>query len=185
MSTKPDPLRALPVDQLMPLEARMEWRTLADEIAQHDVSYHQKDAPTISDAAYDALRRRFDAILAAFPELQNEAASLARVGAKPAEKFTKVRHSVPMLSLANTFSDEEVGEFVERVRRFLDWPEARELAFTAEPKIDGLSCSIRYEKGQLKIAATRGDGEEGEDVDRKSTRLNSSHSSVSRMPSSA
>ena len=164
MSAKPDPLRALPVDQLMPLEARMEWQALADEIAQHDVLYHQKDAPSISDSDYDVLRRRFDAILAAFPELQNEATSLARVGAKPAEKFAKVRHAVPMLSLANTFSDEEVGEFVERVRRFLDWPEAREIAFTAEPKIDGLSCSIRYEKGQLKIAATRGDGEEGEDV---------------------
>ena len=164
MSAKPDPLRALPVDQLMPLEARMEWQTLADEIAQHDVLYHQKDAPSISDSDYDALRLRFDAILAAFPELQNEATSLARVGAKPAEKFAKVRHAVPMLSLANTFSDEEVGEFVERVRRFLDWPEAREIAFTAEPKIDGLSCSIRYEKGHLKIAATRGDGEEGEDV---------------------
>ena len=164
MSAKPDPLRALPVDQLMPLEARMEWQALADEIAQHDVLYHQKDAPSISDSDYDALRRRFDAILAAFPELQNEATSLARVGAKPAEKFAKVRHAVPMLSLANTFSDEEVGEFVERVRRFLDWPEEREIAFTAEPKIDGLSCSIRYEKGQLKIAATRGDGEEGEDV---------------------
>ena len=168
MSAKPDPLRALPVDQLMRLEARMEWQALAQmlagEIAQHDVSYHQKDAPTISDADYDALRRRFDAILAAFPDLQNEATSLARVGAKPAEKFAKVRHAVPMLSLANTFSDEEVGEFVERVRRFLDWPEEREIAFTAEPKIDGLSCSIRYEKGHLKIAATRGDGEEGEDV---------------------
>ena len=164
MSAKPEPLRALPVDQLMPLEARMEWQTLADEIAQHDVLYHQKDAPSISDSDYDVLRRRFDAILAAFPELQNEATSLARVGAKPAEKFAKVRHAVPMLSLANTFSDEEVGEFVERVRRFLDWPEEREIAFTAEPKIDGLSCSIRYEKGQLKIAATRGDGEEGEDV---------------------
>ena len=164
MSAKPDPLRALPVDKLMPLEARMEWQALADEIAQHDVLYHQKDAPSISDSDYDVLRRRFDAILAAFPELQNEATSLARVGAKPAEKFAKVRHAVPMLSLANTFSDEEVGEFVERVRRFLDWPEEREIAFTAEPKIDGLSCSIRYEKGQLKIAATRGDGEEGEDV---------------------
>ena len=164
MSAKPEPLRALPVDQLMPLEARMEWQALADEIAQHDVLYHQKDAPSISDSDYDVLRRRFDAILAAFPELQNEATSLARVGAKPAEKFAKVRHAVPMLSLANTFSDEEVGEFVERVRRFLDWPEEREIAFTAEPKIDGLSCSIRYEKGQLKIAATRGDGEEGEDV---------------------
>ena len=164
MSAKPDPLRALPVDELMPLEARMEWQALADEIAQHDVLYHQKDAPSISDSDYDVLRRRFDAILAAFPELQNEATSLARVGAKPAEKFAKVRHAVPMLSLANTFSDEEVGEFVERVRRFLDWPEEREIAFTAEPKIDGLSCSIRYEKGHLKIAATRGDGEEGEDV---------------------
>ncbi len=164
MSAKPDPLRALPVDQLMPLEARMEWQALADEIAQHDMLYHQKDAPSISDSDYDVLRRRFDAILAAFPELQNEATSLARVGAKPAEKFAKVRHAVPMLSLANTFSDEEVGEFVERVRRLLDWPEEREIAFTAEPKIDGLSCSIRFEKGQLKIAATRGDGEEGEDV---------------------
>lgn len=164
MSTKPDPLRTVPVDQLMPLEARMEWQTLADEIAEHDVLYHQKDAPSISDADYDALRHRFEALSAAFPELQNEATLLARVGAKPAEKFTKVRHAVPMLSLANTFSDAEVGKFVERVRRFLDWPEERELAFTAEPKIDGLSCSIRYEKGQLKIAATRGDGEEGEDV---------------------
>ncbi len=152
------------VDQLLPMEAHIEWRTLADEIAAHDIRYHQKDAPSISDAAYDALRQRYDALLAAFPELQKEATTIARVGAKPSEKFSKVRHAVPMLSLANTFSDEEVGEFVDRVRRFLDWPDSQELAFTAEPKIDGLSCSIRYENGVMKVAATRGDGEEGEDV---------------------
>jgi len=146
------------------MEAHMEWQALAEELAAHDIRYHQQDAPVISDADYDALRRRYDAILAAFPELQKEATALQRVGAKPSEKFAKIRHVVPMLSLANTFSDEEVGEFVDRVRRFLDWPEARELTFTAEPKIDGLSCSIRYEKGLFTTAATRGDGEEGEDV---------------------
>ena len=159
-----DPLRALDVEKLTPLEARMEWQTLGDEIAQHDVRYHQEDQPTISDAAYDALRRRYDAIILAFPELQKEASPLTRVGAKPSEKFSKVKHAVPMLSLANTFSDEELSDFVERVRRFLDWPTSRELAFTAEPKIDGLSCSLRFEKGVLTVAATRGDGEEGEDV---------------------
>ena len=159
-----DPLRALDVEKLTPLEARMEWQSLGDEIAQHDVRYHQEDRPTISDAAYDALRRRYDAIMSAFPELQKEASPLTRVGAKPSEKFSKVKHAVPMLSLANTFSDEELSDFVERVRRFLDWPSSRELAFTAEPKIDGLSCSLRFEKGVLTVAATRGDGEEGEDV---------------------
>ncbi len=153
-----------PVEHLSPLEARIEWQKLADEIAAHDIRYHQKDAPTISDAEYDAMRRRYDALLVAFPELQKEASALTRVGAKPAEKFAKVKHAVPMLSLANTFSDEEVAEFVERVRRFLDWPDQKEIAFTAEPKIDGLSCSLRYENGVLKTAATRGDGEEGEDV---------------------
>ena len=154
----------VPVEHLLPLEAHMEWRRLSDELAAHDIRYHQQDAPTISDAEYDALRRRYDALLVAFPELQREVTAIARVGAKPSEKFSKVRHAVPMFSLANTFSDDEVGEFVDRVRRFLDWPETRELAFTAEPKIDGLSCSIRYEKGVMKVAATRGDGEEGEDV---------------------
>ncbi len=154
----------LPVEQLLPMEAHLEWQALGQELAAHDIRYHQQDAPVISDADYDALRRRYDAILAAFPELQRQATAIARVGAKPSERFSKIRHVVPMLSLANTFSDEEVGEFVDRVRRFLDWPEARELTFTAEPKIDGLSCSIRYEKGLLTKAATRGDGEEGEDV---------------------
>lgn len=164
MKKPQDPLRALSVEKLTPLEARMEWQTLGEEIARHDVSYHQEDQPTISDAAYDALRRRYDSLLAAFPDLQKEISPLTRVGAKPSEKFAKVKHAVPMLSLANTFSDEDVSDFVERVRRFLDWPSSRELAFTAEPKIDGLSCSLRFENGSLKVAATRGDGEEGEDV---------------------
>lgn len=159
-----DPLRTTPLEKLTPIEARMEWQSLADEIAAHDVHYHRDDAPVISDADYDALRRRYDGLLVAFPELQQESSALTRVGAKPSEKFSKVKHAVPMLSLANTFSDEDVSDFVERVRRFLDWPATRVLAFTAEPKIDGLSCSLRYENGTLRVAATRGDGEEGEDV---------------------
>ena len=159
-----DPLRSTPLEQLTPIEARLEWQALADEIATHDVHYHRDDAPVISDADYDSLRRRFEGLLAAFPDLQKEHSSLTRVGAKPSEKFSKVKHAVPMLSLANTFSDEDVSDFVDRVRRFLDWPSTREIAFTAEPKIDGLSCSLRFEKSQLMVAATRGDGEEGEDV---------------------
>ncbi|MFN3892238.1 MAG: NAD-dependent DNA ligase LigA [Beijerinckiaceae bacterium] len=154
-----------PASLLSPLEARAEHARLADEIAAHDVSYHQKDAPVISDAAYDALRRRYDEIESAFPELAEAATSLSRrVGAAPSEKFAKVRHAVPMLSLSNIFDAGEAGEFVERVRRFLGLAADKPLAFTAEPKIDGLSCSIRYVDGELVQAATRGDGYEGEDV---------------------
>ena len=149
---------------LSPLEAHAEYHKLADEIAAHDKRYHQEDAPIISDADYDALRRRLEALEAEFPELKGQAAASRQVGAKPLEKFGKVKHRVPMLSLANVFSDEEAGEFVERVRRFLDWSDDKPIAFTAEPKIDGLSCSLRYEKGELVVAATRGDGEEGENV---------------------
>jgi DNA ligase (NAD+) len=145
-------------------EARQEHARLGAEISEHDRRYFQEDAPVISDAAYDALRRRYDAIEGRFPDLKVEGSLSLTVGAKPSEKFAKVRHRVPMLSLGNVFADEEVREFVDRVRRFLDWPADRELAFTAEPKIDGLSCSIRYEDGRLVQAATRGDGEEGEDV---------------------
>ena len=154
-----------PASQLSPLEARAEHARLADEIAAHDIAYHQKDAPVVSDAAYDALRQRYDEIEAAFPELAETAASLSRrVGAAPSEKFAKVRHAVPMLSLSNIFEAGEAGEFVERVRRFLGLGPDKPLAFTAEPKIDGLSCSIRYIDGELAQAATRGDGYEGEDV---------------------
>jgi len=149
---------------LSPIEAHAEYRKLADEIAAHDRRYHQDDAPIISDADYDALRRRLEALEVEFPELKGKADVSRQVGAKPLEKFGKVKHRVPMLSLANVFTDDEAGEFVERVRRFLDWSDSKTIAFTAEPKIDGLSCALRYEQGELVVAATRGDGEEGENV---------------------
>ena len=146
-----------PAQDLSPLEARAEHERLADEISAHDLAYHQNDAPQISDAAYDALRRRLDDIEAAFPDLAKTAKSLSqKVGAAPSEKFGKVRHVVPMLSLSNIFDAADAGEFVERVRRFLGLGADKPLAFTAEPKIDGLSCSIRYVDGVLVQAATRG-----------------------------
>ena len=164
MSRRTALLRALEVEALTAAQAKAEYGALAAEIAEHDRRYHGEDAPTVTDAEYDALRRRFEAIAVRFPALQEAEPVAAGVGARPSEKFAKVRHRVPMLSLANVFSDEEVVEFVDRVRRFLDWPAERPLAVTAEPKIDGLSCSLRYEAGELVVAATRGDGEEGEDV---------------------
>ena len=142
----------------------MEHAALGDAIAGHDRRYHQEDAPTISDAEYDALRARYRAIEAAFPELVTEASLSRKVGAAPQEKFGKIRHVVPMLSLDNAFSEQDVGEFVGRIRRFLALGDEAVLAFTAEPKIDGLSCSLRYENRRLVHAVTRGDGAEGEDV---------------------
>ncbi|MDO9428085.1 MAG: NAD-dependent DNA ligase LigA [Methylobacterium sp.] len=154
------------LDSLTAERARAEHAALSERIAEADRLYHQEDAPEISDGEYDALRRRLEDIEAQFPDLAGTGAASASVGAKPSEKFVKVRHAVPMLSLGNAFADEEVEEFVARVRRFLNWPEAEPLAFTAEPKIDGLSLSLRYEGGRLVTAATRGDGETGEDVTR-------------------
>ena len=144
--------------------ARAEHARLADEIAGHDKRYYVEDEPTISDADYDALRRRYEALEARYPELAGADSLTRKVGAAPSEKFGKVKHAAPMLSLGNVFSDAEVHEFVARVRRFLGLGEDAPLDFTAEPKIDGLSCSLRYEKGELVQAATRGDGFEGEDV---------------------
>ncbi len=144
--------------------ARAEHARLADEIARHDIAYHQNDAPIVPDAEYDALKRRYLALEAAFPKLRESGSIADKVGAAPSEKFAKVKHVVPMLSLGNVFSDEEVSEFVARVRRFLGLADDAPLAFTAEPKIDGLSCSLRYERGAFVRAATRGDGFEGEDV---------------------
>src|SRR6185369_2713946 len=152
-----------PVPDLTEADAVDELTRLADEIAAHDLRYHQQDAPTISDADYDALKRRNSEIEARFPHLVRENSPSLRVGAARSEQFAPVEHGVPMLSLDNAFSDEDAVEFDARVRRFLrlnDGP----VAYTAEPKIDGLSCSIRYEKGQLVQAATRGDGRVGEDV---------------------
>ncbi|MGA8586093.1 MAG: NAD-dependent DNA ligase LigA [Roseiarcus sp.] len=145
-------------------KARAEHARLGAEIAEHDRRYHGEDQPTISDAEYDELRRRYTALEAAFPELAGADSESRKVGAPPSEKFAKVRHAVPMLSLGNIFADEEVEEFVARVRRFLGLSESAPLDVVAEPKIDGLSCSLRYENGELVRAATRGDGYEGEDV---------------------
>ena len=145
-------------------EAAAELERLAGEIAAHDEAYYREDAPAISDADYDALRLRNAAIEARFPNLVRADSPSRRVGAAPSEKFSKVRHRVPMLSLANGFDEADIADFVARIRRFLGLSADEPVAFTAEPKIDGLSMSLRYEKGRLVEAATRGDGQEGENV---------------------
>jgi len=152
------------VDALTAPQAAAELARLAAEIAGHDRRYYLDDAPTVSDAEYDALRRRNEAVEARFPELARMDSPSHKVGAQPAGKFAKVRHVVPMLSLGNAFADADVADFVDRIRRFLRLDADAPLVFTAEPKIDGLSCSLRYEHGRLVNAATRGDGTEGEDV---------------------
>ena len=152
-----------PVPELSESEAAEALTLLADEIAAHDIRYHQEDAPTISDADYDALKRRNSEIEARFPHLVRDNSPSLRVGAARAAQFSPVEHGVPMLSLDNGFSEDEVREFDARVRRFLRLPED-DIAYTAEPKIDGLSASMRYEKGVLVQGATRGDGRVGEDV---------------------
>ena len=153
-----------PVDALTEKQAKAEHARLQAEIAEHDRRYYQEDAPTVSDAAYDALRQRYNAIEARFPQLRTLESLTQRVGAAPSARFAKVRHAVPMLSLDNAFAEEDVVDFVGRIRRFLRLPEDEEIAFSAEPKIDGLSMSLRYEDGALVTGATRGDGTEGEDV---------------------
>ena len=152
----------VPVDSLTEAAALDELTRLADEIAAHDIRYFQEDQPSVSDAEYDALKRRNSEIEARFPHLVRDNSPSLRVGAARSEQFAPVEHGVPMLSLDNAFSDEDAVEFDARVRRFLKLDEA--VAYTAEPKIDGLSCSIRYENGVLVRAATRGDGRVGEDV---------------------
>src|SRR5216684_4178961 len=154
----------IPVSKLTEAQAKAELERLAAEIAAHDQRYYQEDAPSVSDAEYDALRSRNEAIEARFPALVRPDSPSRKIGAKPAEKFAKIRHAVPMLSLGNAFADEDVIDFVERIGRFLGLSAEEKLAFAAEPKIDGLSCSLRYERGALVNAATRGDGTIGEDV---------------------
>jgi DNA ligase (NAD+) len=156
--------KPVPIESLSATQARREHARLGEEIAAHDKRYYTEDAPIVSDAEYDALRLRYEALEAAFPELATPDSLTKKVGATPSEKFAKVRHRVPVLSLGNIFSEEEVADFVTRVRRFLGLSPETPLAITAEPKIDGLSCSLRYESGKLVQAATRGDGYEGEDV---------------------
>jgi len=145
-------------------EAAAELERLAAEIARHNGLYHSEDAPEISDAEYDALVRRNSALERQFPHLVREDSPSRQVGAAPAAHLSKVRHALPMLSLENAFAEAEVADFVGRVRRFLSLAPDEEVALTAEPKIDGLSCSLRYERGELVLAATRGDGTTGEVV---------------------
>src|ERR1700675_3677247 len=136
-----------PIESLSEAQARREHARLGEEIGAHDQRYYTEDAPTVSDADYDALRRRYEAIEAAFPEFATPDSLTKKVGTAPSEKFAKVRHRVPMLSLGNVFRDEEVADFVTRVRRFLGFGTEAPLDITAEPKIDGLSSSLHYVKG--------------------------------------
>ncbi|MFN3725691.1 MAG: NAD-dependent DNA ligase LigA [Allosphingosinicella sp.] len=145
-------------------QAAAELEFLAKEIARHNRLYHSEDAPEISDADYDALVRRNNELERQFPHLVREDSPSRQVGAAPAAHLSKVRHALPMLSLDNAFADEDVADFVDRVRRYLNLPAGAEVVLTAEPKIDGLSCSLRYERGVLVLAATRGDGTTGEVV---------------------
>ncbi|BAM87974.1 polydeoxyribonucleotide synthase [Bradyrhizobium oligotrophicum S58] len=157
------PKKPVDVADLTKAQAKVEWKRLAIELETHDRLYYQDDQPKISDAAYDELRRRFNAIEKRFPELVSSESPSQKVGAAPSGRFKKVRHAVPMLSLDNAFAEEDVRDFAGRIARFLKLADDR-IDFSAEPKIDGLSMSLRYERGELVTAATRGDGAEGEDV---------------------
>ena len=164
MITKPKPKSPPYVSTLTKAQARVEHKRLTLEIERHDKAYYQDDAPKISDGEYDALRQRFNAIEARFPEFVSSESPSQKVGAAPSGRFRKVRHAVPMLSLDNAFAEADVVDFVGRIRRFLKLSDDERIDFSAEPKIDGLSMSLRYEAGELVTAATRGDGAEGEDV---------------------
>ena len=152
-------------------EAAVELEQLAREIAHHDERYHGSDAPEVSDAEYDTLRRRNDAIEARFPDLVREDSPSRRVGAAPSGGFAKVAHAAPMLSLGNALDAADVIEFYARVRRFLGLAEDEPVEVVAEPKIDGLSISLRYDDGRFVLGATRGDGTVGENVTRNLTTL--------------
>jgi DNA ligase (NAD+) len=155
---------AIPVEELSAEAAPREHARVAEAVARANRAYHGEDAPGISDAEYDALKRRLQAIEARFPELATADSPTLQVGAAPSETFAKVRHAVRMLSLENAFAAEEITDFDDRIRRYLNLEAAAPLTYTAEPKIDGLSLSLRYEAGLLVMAATRGDGETGENV---------------------
>jgi DNA ligase (NAD+) len=162
--TEPEKSPEKPVETLTEAEAAAELERLANEIAFHDERYHTEDAPVISDADYDALRRRNLAIEQRFPDLKRADSPTGSVGAPLAEGFAKVRHAVPMLSLAKAYTDQDVVDFLERAKRFFERDKDFDIAFTAEPKIDGLSASLRYENGVFVQGATRGDGTVGEDI---------------------
>src|SRR5689334_16603237 len=163
MATKAKKAALPDVAKLTKAQAKVEHMRLALELEGHDRRYYQDDAPVVSDAEYDALRQRFNAIEKRFPEFVSTDSPSQKVGAAPSGRFRKVRHAVPMLSLDNAFAEADVRDFADRIARFLKLPDDK-IDFSAEPKIDGLSMSLRYEGGELVTAATRGDGAEGEDV---------------------
>src|ERR1700742_833495 len=163
MAKAAKPKKLSDVADLTKAQAKVEHKRLVLELEGHDRRYYQDDAPSVTDAEYDALRQRFNAIEKRFPELVTSDSPSQKVGAAPSGRFRKVRHALPMLSLDNAFAEEDVRDFVGRIARFLKLPDDK-IDFSAEPKIDGLSMSLRYEGGELVTAATRGDGAEGEDV---------------------
>ncbi len=152
------------VSSLTPDQARSELARLASLLQQANIDYHQNDSPSLSDAEYDRLKRRNAAIEARFPALKREDSPSDQIGAAAAEGFGKITHALPMLSLGNAFDTADVEDFEDRILRYLGINNKIKLAYTAEPKIDGLSLSLRYESGQLVQAATRGDGQVGENV---------------------
>jgi DNA ligase (NAD+) len=152
------------VTKLTKAQAKVELKRLALELEGHDKRYYQDDAPSVTDAEYDALRQRYNAIEKRFPEFVTSDSPSQKVGTQPSGRFAKVRHAVPMLSLDNAFAEQDVLDFATRIRRFLKLDDDERIGFSAEPKIDGLSMSLRYQGGELVTAATRGDGAVGEDV---------------------
>ncbi len=153
-----------PVQDLSRDEASSELRFLLDALKTADLAYYDKEAPLLTDAQYDALRQRNSAVEGAFPDLMLEDSPSLNVGASPSSDFEKVQHLVPMLSLDNAFSDQDVEDFVARMKRFLNLSDDQPLAVMAEPKIDGVSANLLYKKGELVGAATRGNGQVGEDI---------------------
>ncbi|MGC6522470.1 MAG: NAD-dependent DNA ligase LigA [Candidatus Micropelagos thuwalensis] len=156
--------RSISVEALTSAQAAEELKALANEMAGHDVAYYQNDDPDISDANYDALRLRNQAIEERFPDLKRADSPSDKVGVTPESGFGKIQHSVPMLSLGNAFNVQDLEDFDTRIRRFLSLDEAETISYTSEPKIDGLSASLRFEKGVFVKGATRGDGQVGEDI---------------------
>ena len=172
----------IPVDDLDKTQARAELQRLAIAIEKANTAYHANDDPDISDAEYDHLKRRNAEIEARFPNLKQEDSPSERVGAKPAEGFQKVTHSISMLSLGNAFSSDDIIDFDASIRKFLGLGADDALAYTAEPKIDGLSLSVRYEKGKLVHAATRGDGKVGENVTRNALTISDIPNALADAP---
>ncbi|HBN22696.1 MAG TPA: NAD-dependent DNA ligase LigA, partial [Holosporales bacterium] len=156
--------RIFPPEMLTEAQARKELKALVQELAHHDALYYQQDAPTLTDADYDALRQRNEALEKLFPHLVLEESPSLKVGAKAADGFAKITHLNPMLSLDNAFNGDDIQKFIERVCRFLNLPLTQQVPMVAEPKIDGLSCSLIYENGELVSASTRGDGHVGEEI---------------------